>query len=102
CLAKTPADRFGTGTEFAASVRAWTEVAKPVTPPRKSRGLIFAAGALAIIALAFLAWRFGPSLLHGRPTDPGKKDWILVAEVDGPADDGSLAGAVRDLVSVAL
>src|SRR5262245_30018150 len=25
CLAKTPADRFGTGTEFAASVRAWTE-----------------------------------------------------------------------------
>jgi tetratricopeptide (TPR) repeat protein len=76
-------------------------VPKSKTAP-PARRWVFAAAAAAVIALAFAAWRFGPSLFPGRPPDPRTKAWILVAEFDGPAADSSVVAATRDLVIAAL
>ena len=128
-LAKAAADRFSTASEFAAAIAPTTE-AMPAGPlperaegragsaeqPTDARGAIptwyrgrsFAlVGAVVVLALiAVAAWqRWGPfsSWLGGvSAPDPLKKEWILVAEFDGPADDSSLAVATRDLVSAAL
>jgi tetratricopeptide (TPR) repeat protein len=101
CLAKTPADRFVTAAEFASALRA-PDATATVRSARPVRRWLLVAGAAVLIALTFVAWRFGPSLFHGGASVPGKKEWILVAEFDGPADDSSVAKAVRDLVSAAL
>src|SRR5262245_27899281 len=71
CLAKTPADRFGTATEFAEALATPDSPGKaPVAP--LARRWVLVAGAVAVIALAFAAWRFGPSLFQGRAPVPGK------------------------------
>jgi len=105
-LAKAPADRFGSATDFAAALAAGAIA--PEHGPSRSRGrLIVAAAAVAVVALvAVAAWqRWGPleSWLGGAGHGPpAKKEWILVAEFGGPPDDSTLAPAVRDLVSAAL
>src|SRR5262245_12356223 len=97
-LAKTAADRFGTGAEFVEALRAPDA---PGRAPATARGRRWAlvAGAVAVVALAFVAWRF---FVHDAPPDPGKKAWILVAEFDGPPADSTAVAATRDLVMAAL
>ena len=128
-LAKAPADRFGTASEFAAAIapsaepvatgqrsrsdEETTRAPGPVgetggTKPamRRARQWVVAAGgivlAVAVVAVSqkrgsFSHWFGGSSTTH-----PVNKDWILVAEFDGPPNDSSLAVTTRDLVSAAL
>jgi serine/threonine-protein kinase len=101
CLAKTPADRFGTAAEFAGAISSGATTAiAPAAQPVRPRAII--AGAAAVLALAIVAWRFGPSLFSSRANVPATKDWVLVAEFDGPAADSSVVAATRDLVIAAL
>src|SRR5262249_37062309 len=100
-LAKTPADRFATAAEFAEALGA-PDKAEQAPSAAPGRRWVLAGSAAAIIALAFVAWRFGPSLFSGRAPTPGQKAWILVAEFDGPAADSSVVTATRDLVIAAL
>ena len=119
-LAKTAADRYETAARFgealgvamptpareslagASSPHPSTEDGKPAPVP--PRALVGAAVVVLLALGTFVAWKAGVFRdLGGRgTTHPVKKDWILVAAFEGPADDSSLAGAVRDLVSAAL
>jgi serine/threonine-protein kinase len=107
-LAKTPADRFAKLVAFAEAL-----VTPPGTGgsgariPASRRRMLLAIGAVVLVLLAggvFTAWktRLLSDLLGGRPASPAKKDWILVAEFDGPIGDSSLARAARQLVSAAI
>jgi len=104
-LAKTPADRFATLAAFAEALAAPAGSAgSGARSPAGGRRMSFAVGAVVLVLLAvgtFAAWKAGllPDLVPAHPT---KKDWILVADFEGPADDSTLAGAVRLLVSAAL
>jgi len=62
--------------------------------------VIIAVPVLALVAIAAWQawWPFGGA---GGPP-PAKKDWILVAEFDGPPGDSTLAPAARSLLSAAL
>ncbi|MEO5618415.1 MAG: protein kinase, partial [Candidatus Eisenbacteria bacterium] len=127
-LAKAAADRFSTAAEFAAALATVTEPVaagpRPESDDERAQGAelsvrgrgasppgnhtrslaLTVAVVLALVAVAawqrwgpFERWRGGSSSAH-----VAKKDWILVAEFDGPADDSSLAVTTRDLVSAAL
>jgi tetratricopeptide (TPR) repeat protein/tRNA A-37 threonylcarbamoyl transferase component Bud32 len=89
-LAKTPADRFGTASQFAEALFA---------APRPQR-LRIAAVAAAVGAIVVALVVFPPKPSH--PPDPSKKAWMLVAEFDGPAADSTAVSAIRDLVIAAL
>jgi serine/threonine protein kinase/tetratricopeptide (TPR) repeat protein len=102
-LAKVPADRYADATAFEDALRKIghleeTEVT-PVARPRSRRIAVSvgaAGAALAIIGLAAV-WANGraTSRVHAR-------DWIVVADFDGPADDPGLANAVRELTTAEL
>jgi tetratricopeptide (TPR) repeat protein len=101
CLAKTPADRFATAGELAAALQAPDAPGKaPAAAPERRWAVM--AGAVGVIVLAFVAWRFAPSLFPASASVPGTKAWILVAEFDGPATDSAVVTATRDLVMAAL
>ena len=118
-LAKAPADRFATAAGFAAALApaAVTPIAAPpggAVPAAasgdgrphggRSRRLALAGGIglLAVLA-AGVVWTPVMQRLGGRSSAPSpRKEWILVAEFDGPADDTTLATAARSLVSAAL
>ena len=103
CLAKTPADRFGTAAQFAEALAAPTGFAEPATGGLGGRRRWVPAGvAVALIVAALAVWRFVPSLFPGPPPVPAKKAWILVAEFDGPVADSTVVAATRDLVMAAL
>src|SRR5262245_51776678 len=112
-LAKAPADRFTTASEFAAALAAGAEPESAALPPvtpvppapvvsRRRRWVVAAISTAALILVAIAAWRFGPSLFPHPAPEPPKKAWILVAEFDGPAADSSVVSATRDLVMAAL
>ena len=120
-LAKTAADRYPTAGRFGESLTAemanatrespgGASIPPPITAegkPTRVRSRRALVGAVVLVLLAVgtsAAWKAGwlSDLVGGRSAPPAKKDWILVAEFEGPADDSSLAVAVRDLVSAAL
>jgi tetratricopeptide (TPR) repeat protein len=96
-----PADRFRSAGELAEALAAVdTEPAPtpaPLTPWWRRRQLwIMAPGVVAIVALvAMLARPVGTDRFRER-------DWILVADFDGPAGDPELANAVRELATAEL
>jgi len=101
-LAKSPADRYATTAELVAALD--TAQRSGAAPARaRWRGAPWVAAALAgvLVLVAVAAWRhwwpFG-----GSPAPAVKKDWILVAEFDGPPGDSTLAPAARSLLSAAL
>jgi tRNA A-37 threonylcarbamoyl transferase component Bud32/tetratricopeptide (TPR) repeat protein len=100
-LAKTPADRYATPCEFVVALTAEVEP-EPQPRTRVGRRWALPTATVLVALLAVAAWQawwpFGGS---GGPA-PAKKDWILVAEFDGPPGDSMLAPAARSLLSAAL
>jgi serine/threonine-protein kinase len=107
-LAKAPADRFSTMSQFVAALgtpatlRSAGPVARRKALPRTT--IAFAvAFLLLIVALAWAGWKgVGPlaAAFGGRaPVEPGKKALILLAEFDGPAE---IAAAAHDLLGTAI
>src|SRR2546426_518516 len=97
-LAKNPADRFAGVGEFGAALMGSGPVRRLPFARRwrqwRRAGLV--AGTAVLLALAGMWLRSrGASRFHA-------KDWILVADFDGPADDPSLVDAVRELTTTAL
>ena len=100
-LAKNPDDRFQSATEFADAL------ADPTRRPRwrrlsarARRFIAFASvAAVAIVSAGLLASRFPPG---GRRAPLRERDWVLVADFDGPRGDATLASAVRELVTAEL
>ncbi len=117
-LAKTPADRFSTATQFAsalmvagpAAILVQTTALRTSAPPallavRRQRWKDLAATVADAVALALVALRQPiAKLFRGRDSagSGAMKDWILVSEFDGPIDDPTLAAAARELVSTGL
>ncbi len=123
-LAKTPADRFATGAEFAAALAAATRAspsivartapstASDVAPaavrpsePRRfptSRGALISLAVVVAAAAVLVLWRTGvlerKSVLGGG----ANRRWVWLADFEGPAGDPSLAPAAHDLVAAAL
>jgi serine/threonine-protein kinase len=105
-LAKAPADRQATAAEFAAAI---TTIADP-KPPWYKRGRRMAAIGAAVVIAIVGGILLAPSIskLISNLLRPGdtpatdKRDWVLVAEFDGPPDDPGLAVAARELVAAGL
>ena len=99
-LAKTPADRYVSATEFTVALSAEDE---PAPKPGRRVGRWLVAGAtgvfLAVAGVAVLR-EWGP--FDDRASARARKDWILVAEFEGPPGDSTLATVARSLVSAAL
>jgi serine/threonine-protein kinase len=103
-----PADRFRSAGELAEALAAVKPDAAPSTigilkrwwsSASRQTKLTRSAAALAIVAAAVLVAR--PSL--GGGTDRFReRDWIVVADVEGPRDDPELANAVRELATAEL
>jgi tetratricopeptide (TPR) repeat protein len=107
CLERDPESRYQSAGELAVDLRRlgmpsprWDKGA------RRARGrlwVVAAAATLTVLAAGMLAWIEGwlPTP-HRQPQAPVRKEWILVAEFDGPPEDSSLAGTTRELLSAAL
>ncbi|MEP6493879.1 MAG: protein kinase [bacterium] len=98
-LAKNPADRFDNANAFAAAL---IDPGRRVRSRRmlsrtKRRLAAWTAGSVVVaVAGAVVAHRLAaPAPLRAR-------DWVLVADFDGPRTDPTLAGAIRELVTTEL
>jgi len=105
-MAKSPADRYATTAEFEAALTV-APGAGTAAVRREPRWVIATATALALVTLvALAAWqRWGPFerwLGGANPGPVGKRDWLLVAEFEGPAADSTTVMATHDLLSAAL
>jgi tetratricopeptide (TPR) repeat protein len=113
-LAKTPADRFASGAEFAAALAPATRTATPITPglrpavPEPSRRFpamrtaLISLAVLAAVAVALLVWRHQAGERALAAAGGANRRWVWVADFEGPAGDPSLAPAAHDLVGAAL
>jgi tetratricopeptide (TPR) repeat protein len=100
-LAKTPADRFATTGEFAGALAATVEPG-PRPGVRSARWTVVAAAGFVLAFAAVATWQqWRPFGARTAPA-PTKKDWILVAEFEGPRDEPDLARAAQGLTAVAL
>jgi eukaryotic-like serine/threonine-protein kinase len=108
CLEKEPESRYQSAKELAVDLRRLGAPSVGRGPSQKRGGRRLwkvaagAAAAVAAFAVLFLVWDQLPLPKSPHASPPGKKDWILVAEFEGPPEDSSLAVATRDLVSAAL
>jgi serine/threonine-protein kinase len=128
-LAKTPADRFGSAADLVTALTGEGVAVPPASLPanaasggstgattvaveakrnpanprpasrRSGRGWLVAAGLIVAAAAGFMIWRT-QARPHG-PTVAGRQ-WIWLAEFEGPASDPELASSVRDLVEAGL
>ena len=105
-LAKAPADRHATAAEFAEALAAATEVAPDprVIRRRRQRAAVAWLAALALAGLAVWSrWDSIQAFFGTRgPAPATRKEWVIVAEFNGPPDDPGLAAATRELVIAAL
>jgi serine/threonine-protein kinase len=108
-LSKTPADRYPTAKDFAGTLEVAIDSSPSVSTRQPRRHWVgWAVGVGAIVALAsVLIW----AKIITFPISAGEheedaplplREWIWVADFEGPADDPTLARAARDLVIAAL
>ncbi len=83
-LAKNPADRFGTVTDFAEAIRVPAVVPDPVRKKRPRGGRLVAGGIAAAIALTVVVGR----LIGDSSLDPARYAVLPFAEVGGQSPDG--------------
>ena len=124
-LAKAPADRYARAGEFgdalaAARARqtlgeqavtqalpgaATTPSAAKAGAPGRDRerrsSLVIGVLILALIAAGLLAWRLGRFGSAAHRSAAGR-EWVMLAEIEGPPEEPSLAPAARDLIAAAL
>ena len=95
-MAADPADRFTIATDFAAALggvgpkRHWRS---RLSTRRRTRAVLTAVSLAALTLLVVQLTR------ANRTSRFGERDWILVADFEGPADDIGLADAVRELTT---
>jgi serine/threonine-protein kinase len=97
-LAKSPADRFRTAGDFRAALLGTGPAQRSRLPVSRHIWPVVGVAA-AMVALAALTshwWR-----ARSAPRFQAR-DWILVADFDGPSDDPSLGDAVRELATAEL
>jgi tetratricopeptide (TPR) repeat protein/tRNA A-37 threonylcarbamoyl transferase component Bud32 len=97
-LAKNPAERFQTAEGFAAAL-----VDPSRRRPRRRNGGRAGwrwAGAAAAVCALLLAGALAVARPFRAPLR--ERDWVLVADFEGPRADPALAGAVRELVTTEL
>jgi len=109
-LGKVPADRFPSAERFARTLTGMD----PATPTSGSRPTAVAAAAswtwqwlrahpaAAVAAAGVLAVAVALGARATRGSHLRARDWILVADFQGPQDDPGLATAVRELVTTEL
>lgn len=98
-LAKNPSDRFQTAAEFGTTLE--TSDARPVAAaPAGSRRTVTVAAAAFAVMVASAAW-FMTRGDGGSAGESAARDWILVAEFDGSAQDNERDMA-REFVRTAL
>jgi tetratricopeptide (TPR) repeat protein len=102
-LAKVPADRYADAAAFQEALRKsdtaeQTEVV-PVPRPgrRRAAKTLIGAAVTTVVVVVAAVWVRGRSASHLH-----ERDWIVVADFDGPADDRGLADAVRELTTAEL
>jgi tetratricopeptide (TPR) repeat protein/tRNA A-37 threonylcarbamoyl transferase component Bud32 len=95
-LSKVPADRFATVHEFAAALGG----AQPVAPRRPAARRIRIGAGVAVLAAVggALAW----NAFVVPPLRLGPRDWVLVGDVQSPADDPELGRSMRELIVTGL
>jgi serine/threonine-protein kinase len=94
-LAKAPADRFPTAGEFASELsESRTRGLRRVAGRRRWAVVV---GTAVVIGIGYVAFS---SQLRSRPLNP--RDWIVVADFQGPSEDPGIAPAVRELVTAEL
>src|SRR2546429_7540993 len=96
-LAKLPADRFATAGAFQAALTGahpTPRTGRPWRLPRRGWVGVVAAASIAVLARVSL---HGAGAAHF-----GERDWILVADFDGPPDDLGMADALRELTTAEL
>ncbi|MDQ3997315.1 MAG: serine/threonine protein kinase, partial [Gemmatimonadota bacterium] len=97
-----PADRFRSAGEFAKALAAVEGEGESTafslaTWWRRRRGPIIAGGFVATLVVVAALARGGPGTDRFR-----ERDWILVADFEGPRNDPDLASAVRELATAEL
>jgi len=96
-LAKLPADRFATAGAFQAALTGAHPTPRPGRPWRLPR-----RGWVGVVAVAGIAVLARVSLHGAGAVHFGERDWILVADFDGPPDDPGMADALRELTTAEL
>ena len=100
-LAKTPADRYATTGEFVAALAAGVKPA-PQPKVRTMRQMSVAAAGVVLALVALAAWQQWWPFGGLATPSPTKKQWILVAEFEGPRDEPDVARAAQGLTAAAL
>ncbi len=117
--AVAPVDRFRSAGDMEAALRAVelevgsSGVSGPARQPGKrlvKRGLTLgrslarrhpvATASIAALALLGIIWSY--NMVTGESLGFGDRDWVLVADFEGPPDDPGLATTMRELVTTSL
>jgi serine/threonine protein kinase/tetratricopeptide (TPR) repeat protein len=103
-LAKEPAERFRSATEFAEALldplrRPWWPLRRLSRRMRRTVTLA-SIGLVTLVSAGLLVARM-PSGSRDRP-HLRERDFVLVGDVEGPKNDATLAAAVRELVTTEL
>jgi tetratricopeptide (TPR) repeat protein len=106
-LAKVPADRFNPVAQFAEALGGAPSAVPTALPPadakrRRVPWPTLATAAVVTILAAVAAWQQWWPFAGEPAARPTKREWILVAEFEGPPGEAELARAVQGLASTAL
>ncbi len=97
-LAKVPADRFKSATEFARAFEAGVQIVTP--PPPKPPLRAWAVGAIALVVGLLVGWRllFPPA----SPLDPNRVVVFPLAETGLQRLEAGIGGLVAEMIGTAL